>query len=65
MSGAMQHDLYATCAFSLSLRSRMFHPLANPAVQVAITDCSPLWLTTVSAITKTSSALATLAQCKQ
>ena len=31
MSGTMQHDLYATYAFSLSLRSRMFHPLANPA----------------------------------
>ena len=64
MSGTKQHDLYATCAFSLSLRSRMFHPLANPAVRVAIIDCSPLWLTTVSAITEPSSALATLGQCK-
>ncbi len=36
----------AACACSLSLRSRMFHPLANPAVRVAITDCSPLWLKT-------------------
>ena len=37
---------YSSYGNSLSLRSRLFKPFANPAVRVAIIDCSPLWLKT-------------------